>query len=95
MTPQSPRTGGVRGCWPTPASSPNGRRRVHGYVDYHNNVRLNSTTDTSRRRKCWRGGSKRSGRSATGSWRRRGSEGRFVASKPFDVQIAARCMPCY
>jgi hypothetical protein len=42
---------------------------------------------TSLRRTCWLGGSRRSTRSATGGWRRRGSNGRFVASKPFDVQL--------
>jgi hypothetical protein len=37
---------------------------------------------TSRRRTCWRRGGRRSTWSATGSWKQRGSNGRFVASKP-------------
>ena len=36
---------------------------------------------------CWLGGSRRSMPSVTGSWRRRGSNGSFVASKPLDVQL--------
>lgn len=39
----------------------------------------------------WRGGGKRSTRSASGSWRRRGSNGTFAASKPLNVQTSPRC----
>ena len=39
------------------------------------------------------GGSRRSTRSATGSWRRRGSSGRFVVSKPLDLCIALVARP--
>ena len=58
-----------------------------GYVGHYNNVRLNSAMATSRRRTCSPGVSRRSTRGATGTWRRRGSNGRFVASKPLDVQL--------
>jgi transposase len=44
----------------------------------------------SRRRTCWLDVSRRSMRSATGSWRRHGNKGRFVASKPLDVQRQSR-----
>jgi len=70
----------------TPLSLDDARGLVQGYVDHYNNVRLNSATGTSRRRTCRWAGSKRSTRSVTGSWRRRGSNGRFVASKPLDRQ---------
>jgi hypothetical protein len=41
------------------------------------------------RRTCWRGGSRRFTRSATRSWRRCGSDGRFVASKPLEESVAS------
>jgi hypothetical protein len=71
----------------TPLSLEDARRLVSGYVDHYNNVRLNSAQATSRRRTCWLGGSRRFTQSATGSWRRRGSNGRFVASKPLDREL--------
>src|ERR1051326_215970 len=46
----------------------------------------------ARTRTCWRGGSRISTRSATGSWRRRGSNGGFGARKPRDVK--SRCVGC-
>jgi hypothetical protein len=70
----------------TPLSLDDARRLVHGYVERYNNIRLTARPATSRRRTCSLGGSRRSMRSATGSWSRRGSNGRFVASKPLDVQ---------
>ena len=53
------------------------RRRYRCY-------QLRNTPATSRRRMCPPAASKRFTRSATGSWRQPGSNGRFVASKPLD-----------
>jgi putative transposase len=65
-----------------------GRRLVQDYVDHYNNVRLNSAVGyiTPKDMLMLAGRSKRSTRSATGSWRRRGSNDGFVASKSLDVQ---------
>ena len=59
----------------TPLSLDDARRLVSGYVDHYNDVRLNSATGYITR-------------SATGSWRRPGNNGRFVASRPLDPLIA-------
>ena len=75
----------------TPLSLDDARRLVEGYVEHYNNVRLNSATGYITPKDMLAGGSRRSTRSATGSWRRRGNNGRFVASRPPDVQIA----PCW
>ena len=70
----------------TPLSLADVRRLVDGYVDQYNNVRLNSATGyITPKDMLALGGNRRSTRSATGSWRRRGSKGRFVASKPLDA----------
>jgi hypothetical protein len=60
---------------------------VEGYVEHYNNVRLNSATGYITPKECSLGGSRRSTRSATGSWRRHGSNDRLVASEPLDVQF--------
>lgn len=68
----------------TPLSLGDARRLVQGYVDHYNNVRLNSPTGTSPRRTCSPGDGRKSTRSATESWRRRESNGIFIASRPLD-----------
>jgi len=75
----------------TPLSLDDALRLVSGYVDHYNNVRLNSATGYITPKDMLAGGSRRSTRSATGSWMRPGKNGRFVASKPLDLQIA----PCW
>src|SRR5262249_1684300 len=69
----------------TPLSLEDARRLVEGYVDHYNNVRLNSATGYVTPKDMLAGGGKRSTRSVTGSWKRPGSNDRFVDSKPLDA----------
>jgi hypothetical protein len=58
---------------------------VASYVDYYNNVRLNSATGYITPKDMLGGGSRRSTRNGSGCWRRPGDNGRFVASKPLEI----------
>ena len=73
----------------TPLSLDDARRLVSGYVDHYNNDRLNSATGYITSNDMLAGRSGRSTRSATGSWRKRGGNGRFVAGNPLDVQLTS------
>ena len=72
----------------TPLSLDDAQRLVQGYVDRYNDVRLNSAVGYITPKDMLTGGNRRSTRSATGSSRRPGNSGRFVASKPLDGWIA-------
>ena len=67
------------------------RRLVQGYADQYNNFRLNSATGYITPKDMLTGGSRTCTRSATGSWWRRGSNGRLVASKALDLQVGCLC----
>ena len=73
----------------TPLLLEDARRLVEGYVEHYNDVRLNSAIGYIRPKDSSPAVSTRSMLSATGSWRRRGSNGRFAASKPLDVQLTS------
>jgi hypothetical protein len=56
-------------------------------VDHYNNVRLNSGTGYITPKDMLAGRQQEIHAERDRNWRRRGSNGRFVASKPLDVQF--------
>ena len=66
----------------TPLSLEDARRLVEGYVEHYNDVRLNSAIGYITPKDMLAGVSRRSTPRGIGSWRRRGNNGRFVATRP-------------
>ena len=62
---------------------------VESYVEHYNDVRLNSAIGSITPKDMLAGRQQEIHGSATGSWRRRGSNGRYAASKPLDVQLTS------
>jgi len=71
----------------TPLSLDDARRLVSGYVDHYNNVRLNSATGYITPKDMLTGRQQEIHAERDRKLEERGSNGRFVASKPLDVQV--------
>src|SRR5215468_7404857 len=91
-SPYYPQSNGKIERWPkslkgecirpgTPLSLDDARRLVSGYVDHYNNVRLNSATGYITPKDMLAGRQQEVHAERDRSWRWRGGNGKFVASK--------------